>query len=82
MGGAVWFVVGTSYGIVSAIDLVAPEFFNNIPWLVFSRVRPVHVNTVAGNVGELLGVVAPRLSDWLFHRFDRLFPDSAAARGE
>ena len=43
--------------------------------------RPVHVNTLAGNVGELLGVVAPRLSDWLFHRFDRMFPDSQAARG-
>ena len=43
--------------------------------------RPVHVNTAAGTVGEVLGLVAPRLSDWAFHRFDRMFPDSAAARG-
>lgn len=43
--------------------------------------RPVHVNTAAGNAGELLGLFAPRLSDWLFHRFDRMFPDSAAAKG-
>ncbi len=44
--GAIWFVVGTLYGLVSAIHLLSPEFFNNIPWLVFGRVRPVHVNTV------------------------------------
>ncbi|MFC7492959.1 MULTISPECIES: SDR family NAD(P)-dependent oxidoreductase [unclassified Nocardioides] len=44
--------------------------------------RPVNVNTLSGNVGELLGLVAPRFADWLFHRFDRLFPDSAAARGD
>jgi NAD(P)-dependent dehydrogenase (short-subunit alcohol dehydrogenase family) len=43
--------------------------------------RPVHVNTVAGTLGELVGLVAPRFSDWLFHRFDRRFPDSAAATG-
>lgn len=42
--------------------------------------RPVHVNTVAGTLGEALGLLAPRLSDWVFHRFDRMFPDSAAAR--
>jgi NAD(P)-dependent dehydrogenase (short-subunit alcohol dehydrogenase family) len=43
--------------------------------------RPLTVNTWAGNVGELLNILAPRLSDWLFHRFDRMFPDSAAAKG-
>lgn len=43
--------------------------------------RPLTVNTAAGNIGELLNILAPRLSDWMFHRFDRRFPDSAAARG-
>jgi NAD(P)-dependent dehydrogenase (short-subunit alcohol dehydrogenase family) len=42
--------------------------------------RPVSVNTRAGDVGELVNILAPRLSDWLFHRFDRMFPDSAAAK--
>lgn len=46
IAGAVWFAVGTLYGLFSAIDLVAPEFFANIPFLVFGRVRPVHTNTV------------------------------------
>jgi NAD(P)-dependent dehydrogenase (short-subunit alcohol dehydrogenase family) len=44
--------------------------------------RPPHVNTVAGNAGELLNLVAPRFGDWLFHRFDRMFPDSKAAEGD
>jgi len=44
--GASWFIVGTVYGLFSAIHMVAPQFFNNIPALVFSRVRPTHVNTV------------------------------------
>jgi len=46
VAGALWFVVGALYGIISAISLTAPEFFNNIPWLVFGRTRPIHVNTV------------------------------------
>lgn len=45
-GGAVWFVIGTFYGLLTSIQFISPEFFNNIPWLVFSRIRPVHINTV------------------------------------
>ena len=33
--GAFWFVTGTIYGLFSAIHLVSPEFFNNIPWRGF-----------------------------------------------
>ncbi len=46
IAGAFWFIVGTFYGLFSAIHLMAPEFFNNIPALVFGRTRPIHVNTV------------------------------------
>lgn len=46
VAGAVWFFLGASYGMTTAIHLVSPEFFNNIPWLVFGRTRPSHVNTV------------------------------------
>jgi cbb3-type cytochrome c oxidase subunit I len=53
--GAIWFAVGTLYGLASAIDLVAPDTFRNIPWLVFGRARPVHTNTVIfGFVGNTL----------------------------
>lgn len=42
--------------------------------------RPVTVSTQVGNVGEVLNLLAPRLTDALFSRFDRWFPDSSAAR--
>ena len=44
--------------------------------------RPVTVDTLAGSVAEVVNLVAPRLSDALFSRVDRRFPDSAAAKGE
>ncbi len=46
IAGSFWFVIGTIYGLFSAIHLLAPEFFNNIPFFAFGRVRPSHVNTV------------------------------------
>jgi cbb3-type cytochrome c oxidase subunit I len=57
IAGAAWFFIGTSYGLLAAIHLVAPEFFNNIFFLVFGRTRPVHVNTVLFGfvAGTLLG---------------------------
>jgi cytochrome c oxidase cbb3-type subunit I len=46
ISGSFWFIIGTTYGLFSAIDLVSPEFFGNIPALVFGRARPVHVSLV------------------------------------
>jgi short-subunit dehydrogenase len=43
--------------------------------------RPLTVNDMAGSVAEVLNLVAPRLSDALFHRMHKRFPDSKAARG-
>ena len=44
--------------------------------------RPVTWDTAAGRVGEVVNLVAPRLSDALMARFHRSVPDSAAARGD
>jgi cytochrome c oxidase cbb3-type subunit I len=41
-----WFVVVTTFGMIIATELVAPETFAGTSWLVFSRVRPVHVQGV------------------------------------
>ncbi len=46
IAGAVWFVVGTSYGFFTATHLVSPELYENISFLVFGRARPIHVNTI------------------------------------
>ena len=43
--------------------------------------RPVTWDTAAGRVGEVVNILAPRLSDALMSRFHRAVPDSAAARG-
>ncbi len=41
--------------------------------------RPLTVDTVAGSAAEVLNLVAPRLSDALFHAAAKRFPDSPAA---
>jgi cbb3-type cytochrome c oxidase subunit I len=46
LSSVIWFVVVTTFGIVIATELAAPEVFAGIPWLVFSRVRPSHVEGV------------------------------------
>lgn len=55
LSSAVWMVVGTLAGLTGAIELVAPEFFGDIPWIVFGRTRPMHTNGVIfGFVGSAL----------------------------
>lgn len=41
-----WFVVVTTFGIVIATELAAPETFSGIAWLTFGRARPIHVQGV------------------------------------
>jgi len=52
---AFWMVIGTLYGLIGAIELVAPDFLGNIGWLVFGRIRTVHTNLV------IFGFVTPAL---------------------
>ncbi len=44
--------------------------------------RPVVAGHPIGYVGEVLNFVAPRLSDAIMARYDRMAPDSTAARGD
>lgn len=43
---AFWFIVVTSFGLILAMELVSPQTFSGVSWLVFSRVRPCHVEGV------------------------------------
>jgi cbb3-type cytochrome c oxidase subunit I len=68
LSSAVWFVVFALGGFVLASWMIAPDLFlyKNIPWLLFSRVRPVHTNgMIFGFVGSaLMGTIhyyVPRL---------------------
>jgi len=43
---AVWLVVGVLMGLTLALEFVFPDLFRGVPWLVFSRLRQAHTNTV------------------------------------
>jgi NAD(P)-dependent dehydrogenase (short-subunit alcohol dehydrogenase family) len=46
------------------------------------RTRPKHMGTTLGTTGEVLYALAPSAVDRILHLAYRVFPDSAAARGE
>lgn len=41
-----WLAVVDLVGLIMATELVSPELFGGIPYLLFSRLRPIHVNGV------------------------------------
>ncbi len=63
---AFWMVVATSMGLLGATELIAPDLTENIGWLVFGRIRPIHVNLV------LFGFVTPGLLASAFFYVPRL----------
>ena len=44
--------------------------------------RPVRIETPVGTIAEFTGIFAPRFKNLLLHQAYRLFPESAAAKGE
>ena len=46
LSSVVWFVVVTTFGLILAMELVAPDLFGGIPYLLWSRIRPSHVEGV------------------------------------
>ncbi len=63
---AFWFAVATTFGLLAATYLIAPDFMANIEFIHFGRLRPMHVNTV------LFGFVTPGLIAAAFYYFPRL----------
>jgi NAD(P)-dependent dehydrogenase (short-subunit alcohol dehydrogenase family) len=57
---------------VEAADMIATAIVD----------RPKQINTLLGTTGEVLYAVAPRVSDFILNMGFRVFPDSAAARGQ
>ncbi|MGD8229040.1 MAG: cbb3-type cytochrome c oxidase subunit I, partial [Desulfobacteraceae bacterium] len=66
MTSAAWFAFATSFGMIAAGYLIAPDFMANIGFLVFSRIRPIHVNLV------LFGFVTQGLLAAAFYFVPRL----------
>ncbi|MEZ4680287.1 MAG: hypothetical protein R2932_39320 [Caldilineaceae bacterium] len=42
----VWLTIVDLFGLILALELISPNLFAGIPWLLFGRVRPLHVNGV------------------------------------
>ncbi len=63
---AAWMMAATLAGLIAAIELVAPDLTGNIAWLLFSRLRPIHINLV------LFGFVTPGLLASSFYFVPRL----------
>jgi cbb3-type cytochrome c oxidase subunit I len=67
LSAAVWLIVGVLMGLTLALQFVFPDLFRGLPWLVFSRLRQAHTNTVmfAWLSGAMMGVwlyIVPRLT--------------------
>jgi len=59
-------MVATFMGLLGATELIAPDLMENVGWLVFGRVRPMHINLV------LFGFVTPGLLGAAFYYLPRL----------
>lgn len=64
---SVWLVIGVLMGLTLALQFVFPDLFRGVPWLVFSRLRQAHTNTVmfAWLSGAMMGTwlyIVPRLT--------------------
>jgi cbb3-type cytochrome c oxidase subunit I len=64
---AVWIVLGVFMGLILALQFVFPDLFRGVPFLVFSRLRQEHTNTVmfAFLSGGMMGLwlyIVPRLT--------------------
>ncbi len=46
------------------------------------RSKPKHINTRLGTFGEILYAIAPKAVDQVLHTAFKVFPDSAAAKGQ
>jgi cytochrome c oxidase cbb3-type subunit 1 len=74
----VWGIVGMSLGVLIAAQLFAPALNFDIPWLTYSRLRPLHTNSVIFAFG---GSALFATSYYIVQRTSqvRLFSDKLAA---
>ncbi len=67
LSASAWFIVGVLMGLTLALQFVFPDLFRGVPWLVFSRLRQAHTNTVmfAWLSGGMMGLwyyIVPQLT--------------------
>lgn len=67
LAAAFWILLGVFMGLILALEFVFPDMFRGISWLVFSRLRQAHTNTVmfAFLSGGMMGLwlyIVPQLT--------------------
>ena len=74
----VWGIIGMSVGVLLAAQLFAPALNFDIPWLTYSRLRPLHTNAVIFAFG---GCALFATSYYIVQRTSqvRVFSDKLAA---
>ena len=61
-----WMMIATFMGLLGATELIAPDLSGNLGFIVFGRVRPIHINLV------LFGFVTPGLLSAAFYFLPKL----------
>lgn len=51
-----WLLLGSIYGLISAIKMHYPEFLADSALLTFGRIRPMHLNTVTYGWASMAGI--------------------------
>ncbi|MCB9149110.1 MAG: cbb3-type cytochrome c oxidase subunit I [Caldilineaceae bacterium] len=67
----VWLTIVDLFGLILALELISPNLFAGVPWLLFGRVRPLHVN----------GVIFPWLSMMYWGALFYMIPRLTGRRG-
>jgi NAD(P)-dependent dehydrogenase (short-subunit alcohol dehydrogenase family) len=68
-------------GLYDSFSMITPAQAANLVCGAIVH-RPKHVTTMLGQIGQVGSSIAPRFFDVALHLAYRLFPDSAAARGD
>jgi cytochrome c oxidase cbb3-type subunit 1 len=63
-----WLLAGSALALLASVKLHTPEFFGDVRWLTFGRVRPAHLNTMAYGWASMAGVGTLL---WLMARLSR-----------
>lgn len=69
IGAVAWLLIGTIFGVATALKFTLPDWLGTIPALTFGRIRPAHLNTIMYGWASLAGA---GMIVWLTSRLCRV----------
>lgn len=67
--GILWLMLATVLGIIASVQLYAPSFLADVPFLSYGRIWPAFTNTISFGWGSLAGL---GVTIWLLARLGRV----------